>query len=170
MESIPILIIWRIGEIMRNDILNREKDIRLWIKDNTPKAEIARRLNCKIDTLNTYLTKMGILYNGNIGGKGTKKPKKISRYIPFVEYIKSDSVQSNKLRKKLLRERLKKYECESCGKSKWLEKAIPLEVHHKDGDKRNNEIDNLQLLCPNCHALTDNYRGKNIGKYGSMAE
>jgi len=34
-------------------------------------------------------------------------------------------------------------------------------VHHKDGDRTNNEYENLTLLCPNCHALTDTYRGKN---------
>jgi hypothetical protein len=38
------------------------------------------------------------------------------------------------------------------------------EVHHEDGDSLNNEIDNLKLFCPNCHALTENYRGKNINK------
>ena len=46
----------------------------------------------------------------------------------------------------------------------WLDhnKPIPLEVHHKDGDHLNNELDNLMLLCSNCHAFTENYRGKNI--------
>lgn len=51
--------------------------------------------------------------------------------------------------------------CERCGNNKWLGHDIPLEVHHKDGDHYNNEIDNLMLLCPNCHALTSNWRGKN---------
>ena len=57
---------------------------------------------------------------------------------------------------------LRGHACENCGKKEWLGKPIPLEVHHLDGDKLNNELSNLQLLCPNCHALTDNYRGKNI--------
>lgn len=54
--------------------------------------------------------------------------------------------------------------CEQCGETKWLDVPIPLEVHHVDGDPLNNEMDNLKLLCPNCHACTDNYRGKNINK------
>ena len=54
------------------------------------------------------------------------------------------------------------HRCEKCGKEEWLNNPIPLEVHHKDGDALNNEMDNLELLCPNCHALTENYRGKNI--------
>ena len=44
---------------------------------------------------------------------------------------------------------------------KWLGEPIPLELHHKDGDPFNNELDNLSILCPNCHAFTDNYRSKN---------
>lgn len=39
---------------------------------------------------------------------------------------------------------------------------IPLETHHIDGIKTNNELNNLKLLCPNCHAFTDNYKGKNV--------
>jgi 5-methylcytosine-specific restriction endonuclease McrA len=57
---------------------------------------------------------------------------------------------------------LRGHRCENCNNITWLNKPIPLEIHHKDGDSLNNELDNLQLLCPNCHALTDNYRGRNI--------
>ena len=43
--------------------------------------------------------------------------------------------------------------------------AIPsFYLHHIDGDNTNNKLENLQILCPNCHTMTDNYRGKNIGK------
>lgn len=56
---------------------------------------------------------------------------------------------------------LKGYKCEKCQNTEWQNEQIPLEVHHKDGNSMNNEIDNLQLLCPNCHAQTENYRNKN---------
>ena len=54
------------------------------------------------------------------------------------------------------------HKCENCLNETWQNVPIPLEVHHLDGDKLNNDLSNLQLLCPNCHALTENYRGKNI--------
>lgn len=50
--------------------------------------------------------------------------------------------------------------CESCNNSLWLNNSIPLEVHHLDSDRTNNNLNNLQLLCPNCHALTDSWRGR----------
>lgn len=71
------------------------------------------------------------------------------------------SYQSTKLRKRLLREGLLKPLCSNCGATEWLGQPIPLELDHLDGDKNNNRIDNLRLICPNCHALTPTYRGKN---------
>ncbi len=52
------------------------------------------------------------------------------------------------------------HQCEKCTNSKWQDKLIPLELHHKDGDRTNNSEENLQLLCRNCHAITDNWRNK----------
>ena len=52
--------------------------------------------------------------------------------------------------------------CECCGFTEWLGKPINLEIHHIDGDHNNNELENIQLLCPNCHSYTDNYCGKNM--------
>ncbi len=59
---------------------------------------------------------------------------------------------------------LRGHKCEMCGLTEWMGKPIPLEVHHIDGQELNSELDNLLLTCPNCHALTDNYRGRNINK------
>ena len=54
--------------------------------------------------------------------------------------------------------KVKNNTCDSCGNNEWMNKQIPLEVHHVDGDRTNNEVDNLQLLCCNCHALTESWR------------
>lgn len=59
---------------------------------------------------------------------------------------------------------LRGHKCEVCGLTEWIGKPIPLEVHHIDGQELNSELNNLLLICPNCHALTDNYRGRNINK------
>lgn len=53
--------------------------------------------------------------------------------------------------------------CELCGQTEeWEDSSLVLQVHHKDGNRKNNQLTNLMVLCPNCHALTDNYGAKNI--------
>lgn len=58
-------------------------------------------------------------------------------------------------RQKLIQSR--GYKCECCGNTEWLGNLIPLEIHHKDGNRLNDKEDNLEVLCPNCHALTPNH-------------
>ncbi|GGZ43977.1 hypothetical protein GCM10010301_15620 [Streptomyces plicatus] len=56
-------------------------------------------------------------------------------------------------------------QCALCGNDGlWHGRPIPLEVDHVDGDWRNNRIENLRLLCPNCHSITDTYRGRGKGR------
>lgn len=55
---------------------------------------------------------------------------------------------------------LRGWRCENCGLTEWQGQKVPLEVHHIDGDELNSVLENLQVLCPNCHALTNNYKGK----------
>lgn len=66
---------------------------------------------------------------------------------------------------------LRGHKCECCHNAEWLGRPIQLEVHHIDGDHLNNEIDNLQLLCPNCHSVTKHWRGKNTSRIdGQISE
>ena len=148
---------------MRADILEQKQNIEQWIKENRSKAFICQQLHCKPETLQKYLKRMGITYDGNKSGKGTTKPN--PRNMSLQEYLtNSQDIQTNKIRNKLLKEGYKEHKCENCGLTEWQGHPIPLEVHHKDGNRHNNTLENFQLLCPNCHALTDSYRGKNSKK------
>jgi Zn finger protein HypA/HybF involved in hydrogenase expression len=51
--------------------------------------------------------------------------------------------------------------CNKCGLDKWLDENIILELEHKDGDNKNNDRKNLEMICPNCHSLTQTWRGRN---------
>ena len=47
--------------------------------------------------------------------------------------------------------------CECCGLTEWMNQPIKLEIHHKNGDRSDNSLENLQLLCPNCHSYTETF-------------
>lgn len=95
-------------------------------------------------------------------GKAWNKGKKFSSKKPIELYLtNSIKVSSNNLRKRLLKEKIFEYKCYSCSNTSWLDRPIPLELEHIDGNHYNNKLENLTLLCPNCHALTPTYRGKN---------
>jgi hypothetical protein len=70
-----------------------------------------------------------------------------------------DSLSFNSLRFRILYEQNEK--CNRCGIDSWLGKPLVLELEHKDGDHFNNDRTNLEMLCPNCHSLTDTWRGRN---------
>lgn len=53
--------------------------------------------------------------------------------------------------------------CNHCGISDWNDKPLSFELEHKDGNAQNNKRGNLEVICPNCHAQTSTYRGKNVG-------
>jgi hypothetical protein len=60
---------------------------------------------------------------------------------------------SHSLKKRLIRAEIKRDRCEICGAKEWMGETLSLELHHIDGDHTNNELSNLQILCPNCHSL-----------------
>ena len=57
--------------------------------------------------------------------------------------------------------KLRGHKCEECDRKKWRGQQIAIELHHIDGNRTNNTLENLQLLCPNCHSLTPNYKTGN---------
>lgn len=92
------------------------------------------------------------------------------KFKPYKEYsledvlVEGSNYGSSKLKNKLLKSGVKEHKCECCQRTEWNGEPIPLELHHINGDNTDNRLENLQILCPNCHAQTDHYRGKNIKK------
>lgn len=71
------------------------------------------------------------------------------------------SISSYQLKLKLFESNLKDKRCEVCNITEWGGKLAPLELHHKNGQSKDNSFENLQIICPNCHAQTHNYRASN---------
>jgi len=81
---------------------------------------------------------------------GYNKGKQLKAYNQYI--------RSTHLKKHLIIER--GHSCELCNHTMWLDAPIVLELHHIDGNHANNNKDNLQLLCPNCHSTTPNWRNR----------
>jgi DNA-binding CsgD family transcriptional regulator/5-methylcytosine-specific restriction endonuclease McrA len=65
------------------------------------------------------------------------------------------------LKRRLLELGLKEERCERCGIAEWHGARLVMALHHVNGDRHDNRLDNLQLLCPNCHSQTENFSGRN---------
>lgn len=89
------------------------------------------------------------------------KPAPTRKPISEVLVLNGPLLSSHYIRLRLIREGLKEHRCERCTLTEWQGVLIPLDLHHVNGNKRDNRYENLQLLCPNCHALTPNYCVKN---------
>lgn len=100
-------------------------------------------------------------------GQGWNKNKKFDtgsreKYTLKEVFIKNSPVTQKVLRGYVERHSILEYKCSKCGcDGNWQNDIISLEIDHIDGDNTNNEISNLRYLCPNCHALTKTYRGRN---------
>lgn len=81
---------------------------------------------------------------------------------PLADILRAGTrYQTCRLGRRLIREGVLPRTCNVCRLTEWRGKPIPLELDHVDGDRENNALSNLQLICPNCHALTFTYRGRN---------
>ena len=75
--------------------------------------------------------------------------------------VRGRAVNRYHLKGRLLAAGLKTNRCERCGLSRWRGKHLAMALHHVNGDGKDNRLENLMLLCPNCHAQTPNFSGRN---------
>jgi transposase len=86
------------------------------------------------------------------------RPRGASAEVIFAKGVQRDR---GHLKKRLQERGLLAHACAQCGLREWRGEALALQLHHRNGDGRDNRLDNLVLLCPNCHSQTDNWGGRN---------
>lgn len=97
-------------------------------------------------------------FTGQLWSKG----RELGPARPTEDYLENKAgIRSSKLRVRLIQEGYFEHQCSSCNRRTWLGYPIPLELDHIDGNHENNQLENLRVLCPNCHAFTPTYRGRN---------
>jgi Zn finger protein HypA/HybF involved in hydrogenase expression len=79
----------------------------------------------------------------------------------LIERVLGGTAKPKTLKRFLIKEHGNK--CWTCGITEWNNKSIVMELEHIDGNSENNSLDNLSLICPNCHSQTPTYKGKNRG-------
>lgn len=124
----------------------------------SPKGGNLNTVKNKIIELNLDMSHFtGARWNkGLVAGEHPSiKKKDISEIL-----IENSGWSSHNIKNRLLKEGIKEHKCEVCGNTEWMGRPIPLELHHINGIHTDNRLENLQILCPNCHAQTNNYSGK----------
>lgn len=147
------------GRIAKWRLLSEEEFAKL-VKESRSFNELAKKIGYAENSGGTFITLQAAIKERNLDIShftGQSWKKEDYNYSKFRE----NNMKKNGKTTLFAIVHLRGQKCEQCLNTSWLGKPINLEIHHKDGNHNNNSLDNLQLLCPNCHSYTENYRGKN---------
>lgn len=138
----------------KNSVLLTKAKIQEAIDATSTMGGAASYLNLDRRTFKREATKHG-LYNP------TAQQNKKFNLVDILDG-KHPQYPTSKLLPRLVKEGYKLYKCESCGITEYNGKPISLEINHIDGNNGNHSLNNLEVLCPNCHSQTDTYRSKKL--------
>lgn len=96
--------------------------------------------------------------------KAGRHPSRLRFSLDEILVVNSTYRSRSSLTRRLLKSKLLVYSCASCGVKDWCNRPLVLHLDHINGINNDNRIENLRLLCPNCHSQTDTYAGRNRDK------
>lgn len=150
-----------------------KEEFNIVIKDSKCYAEILRKLNLRHEggyyrTLKNRIKKESVDVSHFLTLSELMKGKSHKGWISkekFLIRLENNLIKSDTIKIKLIEFSILPYECNECHiKNLWNNKKLILQLDHKDGNHRNNKLENLRWLCPNCHSQTDTFCGKHKKK------
>jgi transposase-like protein len=145
-----------------------DADLEKAVRESDSVSEVSRRLgytpNGGVHRMLVGHIRVAGLDTSHFTGQRWARGQTLSRKAtPLEEILVKDSkYRSNgHLRVRLLAAGLLKAECSACGLATWRGRPLPLHLDHINGDHTDNRLENLRILCPNCHAITDTWCGRN---------
>jgi HNH endonuclease len=146
-----------------------EEQFREAVASSDSIAQVIRKLNLAVsggtyETVKRYieLWKLDAAHFTGQAWLGTRlvSVKPNQRYTLEMIFCEGSTYDRSGLLSAILRWKLRERKCEWCGLTEWLEQQIAIEVDHINGVSDDHRLENLRLLCPNCHALTSTWRGR----------
>ena len=138
-----------------------EKDFIKICEESQSMAQASVKLGLHFNTFKKYALKFNC-YKTNPSGKGMNKNVKPKIDLNEILDGKHPQFQTFKLKNRLLKQGVIKNICSKCGINEWNNLPLNMELDHIDGNRMNHKLENLRMLCPNCHSQTETYRAKNI--------
>ncbi len=140
-----------------------DKEIIEACNSSTTMAQAAVKVGLHFNTFASRAKKLGC-YKPNQAGRGINKSSGKKIPLDLILNGKYPEYQTFKLKTRLLEEGVLINKCSVCNITEWNGKKLVMELDHINGDRKDHRLKNLRLICPNCHALTETYRAKNIKK------
>jgi Zn finger protein HypA/HybF involved in hydrogenase expression len=146
-----------------------DEELRAAVCESASYAEVMRRLDYAPSGgmhryIKGHIKRLGLDTSHFVGQAWAKGSRNTNGFVarPLEEVLVNGSkVQGARLLRRLIAEGLMAARCQHCGRAQWRCRPIPLELDHVNGDPTDNRLENLRVLCPNCHAQTHTYCGRN---------